>query len=140
MPSIESYLRHFRENSRHERKKNTPLCVDCAHTSAPRGRRINRIPQLKSEREANLEQLVLASTRNFTSQIADSIFWNLRFAIWDPEGLVFAAEGFSLLMTSRSTEESGFNVQCSRVRKACCEVSTFASRLTRALPPHHAVC
>jgi hypothetical protein len=55
-----------------------------------------RIPQLKSERGANLEQLVLASTRNFTSQIADSIFWNLRFAILDPEGQVFAAEGLFL--------------------------------------------
>jgi hypothetical protein len=33
-----------------------------------------RIPQFKSERGANLEQLVLASARNFTSQITDSIF------------------------------------------------------------------
>jgi hypothetical protein len=52
-----------------------------------------RIPQLKSERGENQQQLVLASTRNFRSQIADSIFWNLRFAICDPEGHVFAAKG-----------------------------------------------
>jgi hypothetical protein len=36
-------------------------------------------------------------------------FWNLRFAICNPEGHVFAAEGLFLRMTSRSTVESGFN-------------------------------
>jgi hypothetical protein len=53
-----------------------------------------------------MEQLVLASTRNFTSQIADPIFWNLRFAICDPEGHVFAAEGLLLAHDFHSTAES----------------------------------
>ena len=58
--------------------------------------RMNPDPHLKSERGANLEQRVLASTRKLRSQIADSIFWNLRFAICNPEGHVFAAEGLVL--------------------------------------------
>jgi hypothetical protein len=54
------------------------------------------IPQLKNERGANLEQRLLASTRNFRWQITESTFWNLRFAICHPEGHVFAAEGLFL--------------------------------------------
>jgi hypothetical protein len=85
---------------------------------------------VKTERGANLEQLVLASTRNFTSQIADFIFWNLRFGICDPEGHVFAAEGLLLAHEFCSTAESGINkLDSSSIRCSLCFKKTFMKGL-----------
>ncbi len=39
---------------------------------------------------------ILADARNFISQISDFIFWNLRFAICNPEGYAFVPEGLQL--------------------------------------------
>jgi hypothetical protein len=96
-------------NTRVRRKSLSPM-ISSAPARTVRQNFITRIPQLKSERGASLEQQVLASTRNFRSQIADSILefeicHNLPFAI--PKGMSSLRKVCSLLMTSPSTAESG---------------------------------
>ena len=50
---------------------------------------------------------------DFRSQIPDYIFWNLRFAICNPAGHVFAAEG--LLLAHDFPFNCGIRVQIARI-------------------------